>query len=162
MSGKPIFTDVLQVAVVVRNLDEALKNYWETYGIGPWKVYEFNPSTVDDMIIDDKPQNYAMRLALCDIGKVQWELIQPLDDVSIYADFLKKHGEGLHHVAFGVENYDRAMSQFKEKGIGILQGGTWHGLTYTYLKSEGTFASIAEIYSTPSDFQWPQPDATYP
>jgi methylmalonyl-CoA/ethylmalonyl-CoA epimerase len=162
MPEKPIFTDVLQVAVVVKNLDQAIKNYWETYGIGPWAVYEFNPSTVSDMIIDNEREDYAMRLALCNIGKVQWELIEPLDDKSIYADFLKKHGEGLHHVAFGVDNYDQAMAYFKDRGIGVCQGGTWHGLTYTYLESEDTFSSIAEIYSIPPGFEWPTPEATYP
>ena len=162
MPEKPVFTDVLQVAVVVKDLDESMKKYWETYGIGPWTIYTFNPSTVSDMIIDNKRADYAMRLSLCNIGKVQWELIQPLDDKSIYADFLKKHGEGLHHVAFGVENYDQAMSYFKDKGIGVCQGGTWHGLTYTYLETEDALATIAEIYKVPAKFEWPTPEATYP
>lgn len=162
MPEKPIFTDVLQVAVVVKNLDESMKNYWEIYGVGPWTVYDFNPSTVSNMIIDDKREDYAMRLALCNIGKVQWELIEPQDDKSIYADFLKKHGDGLHHVAFGVENYDQAMAHFRERGMRVCQGGTWHGLTYTYFDCEDTFAAIAEIYNTPPDFQWPRADATYP
>ncbi|WP_293256069.1 hypothetical protein [Palaeococcus sp. (in: euryarchaeotes)] len=33
---KPIFTDVLQVAVVVKNLDETVRKYADEYGIGPW------------------------------------------------------------------------------------------------------------------------------
>jgi methylmalonyl-CoA/ethylmalonyl-CoA epimerase len=162
MPEKPIFKGVLQVAVVVKNLDEAMKKYWEVYGIGPWTIYTFNPSTVSNMIIRNKREDYAMRLALCNIGAVQWELIEPLDDKSIYAEFLKKHGEGLHHVAFAVENYDEAMAYFKERGIGVLQGGTWHGLTYTYLESEDTMSMIAEIYNMPEKFEWPTPEATYP
>lgn len=162
MPDRPIFTDVLQVAVVVQNLDKAMKNYWELYGIGPWIVYDFNPSTVSNMIIHDQRADYAMRLALCDVGKVQWELIEPLDDKSIYADFLKKHGEGLHHVALGVENYDQAMAYFRDKGIGVVQGGTWHDFTYTYLDTQDTFSTIAEIYNPPPDFVWPPADATYP
>ncbi|RKX44135.1 MAG: glyoxalase, partial [Thermotogae bacterium] len=125
MVEKPIFTDVLQVAVVVKNLDEAVKTYYDEYGIGPWAIYEFNPETVKDMVIRDEREDYAMRLALCDIGKVQWELIEPKDDKSIYAEFLREHGEGLHHVALAVEDYDKAMEFFRSKGHKILQGGTW-------------------------------------
>lgn len=162
MEKKPIFMDVLQVAVVVKNLDEAVRTYYDEYGIGPWAIYEFNPETVKDMIIRDKREDYAMRLALCNIGKVQWELIEPKDDKSIYAEFLREHGEGLHHVAFAVEDYDKAMEFFRSKGHKILQGGTWHGFIYTYLTTEKDLKFIAEIYKPPEEFKWPKPDAVYP
>lgn len=41
-----------------------------------------------------------------------------------YAAFLKEHGEGLHHLAFGVANYNEAMTFFRALGHDILQGGT--------------------------------------
>jgi hypothetical protein len=162
VSKKPIFTDVLQVGVVVKNLEASMKKYYDDYGIGPWTVYEFNKDTVQDMIIRDKKVNYAMRLALVNIGKVQWELIEPLDDISIYAEFLKEHGEGLHHVALGVENYEGAMAFARGKDIGIIQGGTWHDFIYTYLDTADELATIAEIYRVPEGFEWPPADATYP
>ena len=162
MADKPVFNKVLQIAVVVKDLDASMKRYADQFGIGPWVVFTFNPDTVKDMIIRDEKVDYAMKLALADIGGVQWELIEPLDDKSIYAEFLTKHGEGLHHVAFGVENYDEAMTFFREGGMGVLQGGTWHGFTYTYLDTQDKLATIAEIYNPPPDFQWPPPEATYP
>lgn len=162
MPEKPLFTGVLQVAVVVKDCDVSVKKYADVYGIGPWSIYEFNPDTVDDMLLHGKPQGYAMRLALADIGGVQFELIEPKDDQSIYADFLKQHGEGLHHVAFGVENYNDAMKFFHGKGYEILQGGTWNGFTYSYLPTQHELGVISEIYNVPPDFQWPEPQAVYP
>jgi methylmalonyl-CoA/ethylmalonyl-CoA epimerase len=162
VAEKPIFKRVLQIAVVVKNLDEAMERYWEEYGIGPWDIYTFDPSTVSDMTIRNQRVDYAMRLALTDIGGIQWELIEPLDEKSIYAEFLKEHGEGLHHVALAVDNYDEAMAFFQSKGIGVLQGGTWHGLTYTYLESESTLSFSAEIYDRPGDWESPTSEATYP
>ena len=53
--GEPIFTDALQVAVIVRDLDVAVRRYTHEYGIGPWGIIEFNPDTVSDMVIDDAP-----------------------------------------------------------------------------------------------------------
>jgi catechol 2,3-dioxygenase-like lactoylglutathione lyase family enzyme len=162
MPEKPVFTKVLQIAMVVKDCDASVKKYADDYGIGPWSIYEFNSDTVSDMILHGKPQNYAMRLALANIGDVQWELIQPKDDKSIYAEFLKEHGEGLHHVAFGVEDYDKTMQFYRDKGQQILQGGTWEGLTYTYLDSRNDLGIIAEIYKLAPDFKWPAPESIYP
>lgn len=159
---KPLFNKVLQIAMVVKNCDEAVKIWADKYGIGPWKIYEFNPGTVNDMIIRGEKVDYAMRLALCDIGGVQWELIEPKDDKSIYAEFLRDKGEGLHHCAFGTDNYQKTVEFYKDKGLPILQGGEWDGLTYTYLDSQKDLNLIAEIYDLVPDFSWPEPQAVYP
>jgi methylmalonyl-CoA/ethylmalonyl-CoA epimerase len=162
MAKKPVFTGVLQVAVVVKDLEASMKQYWEEYGIGPWAIYTFNPDTVSDMIIRDEREDYAMKLALTNVGDVQWELIQPLDEKSIYAEFLEEHGEGLHHVALGVEDHDKTVSLCRGKDVGILQAGIWHGFQYTYLDTEDQLSVIAEIYNQPEGFEMPTPEATYP
>ncbi|MGE4544242.1 MAG: VOC family protein [Pedobacter sp.] len=159
---KPLFNKVLQVAMVVKDCDEAVKLWADKYGVGPWKIYEFNPNTVSNMIIRGEKVDYAMRLALCDIGGVQWELIEPKDDKSIYAEFLKDKGEGLHHCAFGTDNYEEAVKFYEGKGLPVLQGGDWEGLTYTYLDSQKDLNLIAEIYKPVPDFEWPEPLAIYP
>lgn len=157
-----LFTETLQVAIVVRDLDVSVRKYADEYGVGPWLIYDFNPNTVQDMIRDDQPAEYSMRLATTKIGSVQWELIEPTDDKSIYADFLREHGEGLHHVAMGVANYDKALAVFRAKGHQIIQGGTWHGFTYTYLSTQQDLGFIAELFHEPPNFDLPGPDATYP
>ncbi len=162
MPEKPVFTKIMQIGLVVKDCDATVKKYAEEYGIGPWSIYEFNPDTVSNMIIEGKPVNYAMRLALADIGGVQWELIQPKDDISIYAQFLKENGEGLHHVAFDTENYEKTVQFYQDRGLPILQGGTWEGMTYTYLDSRKDLGVIAEIYKLTPDFKWPEPVAVYP
>lgn len=159
---KPLFEKVLQIAMVVKDCDAAVKKWADDYGVGPWKIYEFNPQTVNDMIIRGEKVDYAMRLALCDIGGVQWELIEPKDDKSIYAEFLKSKGEGLHHVAFGTSNYQETVKFYQDKGLPILQGGEWQGLTYTYLDSQKDLNLIAEIYDLVPEFDWPEAQAVYP
>jgi len=162
VSKKPVFTNILQIGTVVKDCDATVRKFADDYGIGPWNIYEFNPDTVSDMIIEGKPVNYAMRLALCNIGNVQWEIIQPKDDISLYARFLKEHGEGLHHVAFDTENYEETVEFYKKKGKPVFQGGTWKGLTYTYLDSLNDLGIVAEIYKLDPDFKWPEPEAVYP
>ena len=162
MADKPMFTQVLQIGIVVKDCDGSVRRWVEEYGVGPWSIYEFNPETVEQMTVRGKAQGYAMRLATANVGSVQIELIEPKDDKSIYAEFLKEHGEGLHHVAFGVDDYGKVMESYGKKGKPILQGGTWKGLTYTYLDEGKDLGLIAEIYHIAPDFRLPEPAAVYP
>ena len=43
---QPAFTETLQIALVVRDLEATMRTYVDDYGIGPWAIYEFNPDTV--------------------------------------------------------------------------------------------------------------------
>jgi methylmalonyl-CoA/ethylmalonyl-CoA epimerase len=157
----PVFTETQQIALVVRDLDASLRTYVEEYGIGPWDIYEFNPDTVGQMTKDEQPAAYAMRIAVTMVGTTQWELIQPLDDKSIYAEFLATHGEGLHHVGVGVPAYGEALETMRGKGRKVLQGGVYNGVTFAYLSTDEDLGAITEI------FDWPpghtqEPDAVYP
>ena len=162
MTDKPIFTGILQIGLVVRNCDASVKRWAEECGIGPWQIYEFNPETIDRMIISGKRREYAMRLAKTYVGPVQLELIEPKDDKSAYAEFLREHGEGLHHVAFEVNDYRKVIGWYEKRGEPILQSGRWNGRTYTYLDLRKDLGLIAEIYDVASGFQPPEPDAVYP
>ena len=86
MEKKFIPNKIAQIGFVVRDLDAAMKTQWEEYGIGPWTIYTFDPSNVTDMVVRDERVDHAMRLAFTFIDDVMWELIQPLDDKTIYAE----------------------------------------------------------------------------
>jgi methylmalonyl-CoA/ethylmalonyl-CoA epimerase len=161
MPTEPLFTDTLQVAIVVRDLDAALHTYVHEYGIGPWDIYEFNSGNVEGMVKDDEPADFAMRIAITTVGTVQWELIEPLDDRSMYAEHLAEHGEGLHHVGVGVRSYDDAMRTLSAKGHSRLQGGHYNGVTFSYLSTDRDLHVITEIFDgAPGADQ--RPDAVYP
>ena len=129
------------------------------------------------MIIDDKRVDYKMRLAQCSIGDIGLELVEPLDNISIYAKFLKEFGEGLHHIGYEVDNYEEVIKFFRDKGMGVYQGGNYYGAIYTYLNTQEDLKHIIEIHkwgksagkfeSTVSKYGirrpiWPKPDKVYP
>jgi hypothetical protein len=158
---EPVFTETLQIAIVVRDLEEAMRTYVHEYGIGPWEIYEFGPDTVENMVRDEQPAEYAMRIAVTMVGGVQWELIQPLDGASIYADFLEERGGGLHHVGVGGTPYGDALGAMRAKGRRMIQGGHYNGVDFAYLSTDEDLGVITEI------FDWPEghtqePDARYP
>ena len=54
------------------------------------------------------------------VGESEVELLEPTSEESPVAKFLEKKGEGIHHVAFQVENIEAALIELKEKGIQLI------------------------------------------
>jgi methylmalonyl-CoA/ethylmalonyl-CoA epimerase len=158
---EPLFTETLQISVVVRDLDAAMQTYVDDYGIGPWDIYEFNPGTVRDMRENGQPVVRAWRLALATVGQVQWELVEPLDGDSVYARFLAAHGPGVHHVGVGVRSYDGTIAELTGRGRDVLLSGEYNGVTFSYLDTESDLGVITEIFAAPPGLEQ-KPDAVYP
>lgn len=156
-----VFTDTIQISIVVRDLESALRTYVLEYGIGPWDIYEFNPETVKDMREDGQTVERSWRLALAQVGQVQWELVQPLDDDSVYARFLADKGEGVHHVGVAVPSYEGTLSELAEKGNGVVLSGEYNGVRFAYLATDGDLGVITEIFAAPPGVEQ-RPDAIYP
>lgn len=168
MTKKPVFTNVLQVGVVVRDLDDAVRRYADVYGIGPWRIYNFR-GTQGNMVIRDQPATFAMRLAVCDIGTVNWELIEPLGEAGTFAEFLRERGEGIHHVCFATDDAEATIAHARScspRGIGVLQAGSITaadpGFRYTFMDTADDLGFIAEIWQVRPGFTRPPPDAVYP
>jgi catechol 2,3-dioxygenase-like lactoylglutathione lyase family enzyme len=163
---KPFFTQTTQIGIVVKDLDATLERYVQKYGIGPWQVYTFDNKNVDKQYIGHKPADYKMKLALCMIGKTMWELIQPISDNTDYVRFLKEHGEGIHHVAIGVEKTDDYFAFCSKNSLYPIQGGTWKciggNFVYDYRDTREDLKVIVELHAPDKDIQLPEPDYAYP
>jgi hypothetical protein len=147
--------------VIVADLDDAMRTYVDEYGIGPWSVYEFNPGNVRDMRASGEPVAWSWQLAIAQVGQVQWELVQPLDDDSVYARFLAEHGPGVHHVGVGVAGYDETLAELAGRGREVVLGGEYNGIRFAYLSTDDDLGVITEIFSgSPGEDQ--KPDRTYP
>jgi hypothetical protein len=156
---EPVFADTVQVALVVRDLRAAMETYLERYGIGPWEIYDFNPDTVENMEARGEPVEWSWRLALARVGGVIWELIEPLDDRSIYAHHLAAHGEGVHHVGMATA-YDRTLAELESEGRAPLLRGRYGGVDFAYLPTDNDLGVVTEIFSAAPSGQ--EPDARYP
>jgi hypothetical protein len=103
-----------------------------------------------------------MQLALAQVDSMMWELIEPLEGESIYAEFLREKGEGLHHVISTTGDFDQAITSFQRQGINVLQSGRWHSVKYAYMDTEEMLGAIMELVHTPEEFIFPPPETTWP
>jgi methylmalonyl-CoA epimerase len=97
------------VAIIVRNIEQALVFYRDMLGIMPGEIKEVPAEQV--------------RIAFLPMGGPagsEIELIEPTTPGSSLAQFLEKRGEGLHHICLEVENIDAALAEMQEKGAPVL------------------------------------------
>ncbi|MEM7034633.1 MAG: VOC family protein [Chloroflexota bacterium] len=155
---------IRQIAVIVEDLDKAVEMYWSMLGIGPWHIYTYQKPLLTTMTYRGKPADYKMRLALADVGPLQIELIEVLDDNTVYAEFVKEHGYGLHHFGVLVDDMDAAKAEAEAAGLTITQDGGGHGLDddggFAYLDTEAKLSTTIELISRPK--RRVQPESIYP
>ena len=97
------------VAIIVRNIEQALVFYRDTLGLQPSEIKEVPSEQV--------------RIAFLPMGGPggsEIELIEPTTADSSLTKFLEKRGEGLHHICLEVEDIDAALEEMREKGAPVL------------------------------------------
>lgn len=102
-----MITKVDHVAVVVRNLDEALQLYENLFDAKPSKI-----ETIPEQGVK------AALLPMAQGGEI--ELLEPIDPQSGVAKFLETKGEGIHHICLEVENVDQALCTLADKGAQLI------------------------------------------
>lgn len=144
---------IAQVGLVVRDLDHTVACYWKQFGIGPWHFYTYRRPLVTQMTYRGQPADYAMRIALAWIGPLRIELIEMAGGDSVYADFVREHGYGVHHFGVLVDDMDAALAQAGEAGLIMTMDGAGFGRDgdghYAYLDTERDLGTTLELIARP-------------
>jgi methylmalonyl-CoA/ethylmalonyl-CoA epimerase len=96
------------IGIAVTNLDEGVKFYQEVL-----RLTLSRRETLEDRGIE---------IAFFPVGDTQLELIAPLNPESSFNKFLKKRGEGLHHLCFEVEDINSSAGELEKKGLILAEG----------------------------------------
>ena len=64
--------------------------------------------------------NQKVLVAMFRVGEVTIELLQPTDPESPVARFIEKHGEGLHHISYHVDDLEAAIAGAVAKGVEMI------------------------------------------
>jgi len=131
---KPLFSKVDQIGIVVKDMKATMKFYEKMFGIEPFPTVE---SAIDSA---------KLKIGLFQLGEIQVELIQVLEGETIHSKFLKKRGEGLHHLGFFVKDIEKDLARLEKEGVKVLERGTVLGIVkFAYLDTEKTLGVILEL-----------------
>lgn len=91
------------ICIAVRNLNETRRKYEEDLGLKPHVIYEAPTEKI-------KVIRYY-------VGETAIELIEPTDDESEVAKFLRKKGEGVYLISYRVTDVNMALKELHQKGV---------------------------------------------
>ncbi|MSO22828.1 MAG: VOC family protein [Acidobacteria bacterium] len=103
--GSIVISKIEHIGIVVKDLEKSLRPYQELLGL---KLRETEELDVEGAMT---------RLAFFPIGEVNVELVHTTAHTGLVADFLKEHGEGIHHIAFEVEDLETVFQDLRSRGI---------------------------------------------
>jgi 4-hydroxyphenylpyruvate dioxygenase-like putative hemolysin len=148
--GKSPFANFCQIGVIVRDMDEAVK-FYEGLGIGPFESPKGPAPIVDRQVYGKPAPDVKNRISTTQMGAVQLELVQPISGKSLQREFLEKHGEGVNHLAFLVDDLDEEVAKLVEKGFRVVSSGrTLGGGAFAYLDTDKIGGIVFELIQQPS------------
>ncbi|MGQ9664267.1 MAG: methylmalonyl-CoA epimerase [bacterium] len=92
--------------MAVKDISVALKIWQEVLGLRL-------------IIIEEVPEQ-KVRVAILELNKIHIELLEPTLPDSTVAKFIEKRGEGLHHIAFEVDNIEETLDNLKKSGVKLI------------------------------------------
>jgi methylmalonyl-CoA/ethylmalonyl-CoA epimerase len=101
-----MFGRIDHVGVAVSDLDSAIGLYEGAFGM---------PVAHRETV-----ESQGVEAVLLDVGDGHVELLRPLGPDTPVGKFIERNGEGLHHVAYAVDDIDAALERLKEQGIELI------------------------------------------
>jgi methylmalonyl-CoA/ethylmalonyl-CoA epimerase len=144
-SGTAQLTNLSHIGVAVKNAEETARWLSSVWNVGTPEVFDYYPK--QDELIAGEP--FGVRLVFIKFGPVTIELLEPLDDKSIWSTFIEEKGEGIHHIALGVSNYDEIVATMQTQGHPLLVAAVFEGCRWCYFDTSpgGTVIEFREEYA---------------
>lgn len=134
-----------QVAIVVRDIEQAKTRWALLLGVSPPETVTTEPGDVCRMSYNGQPSNAQCKLTFFDLGGVQLELIEPLGGRSTWQEVLDRRGEGLHHIAFWTDEMASSAAILGEAGANMVQRGDMGEGQYAYFDGEERLGCMIEL-----------------
>jgi methylmalonyl-CoA epimerase len=101
---------------------------------------------------DEVVETQKVKVSLLQVGESNIELLVPTTPDSAVAKFLEAKGEGLHHLAFEVEDLEAALGELKAAGVKLIdeepRPGA-HGARIAFIHPKATFGLLVELCQYP-------------
>lgn len=127
-------THIEHIGIAVKNLENAISFYESIFGLKCYNIEEVSDQKV--------------RTAFFIVGQTKIELLESTDTEGPIGKFIEKKGEGIHHIAFAVENIEERLIHAEKSGIKLIdrkpRKGA-EGLDIAFLHPLSTYGVLIEI-----------------
>ena len=127
-------THIEHIGIAVKDIKSSIDYYEKVLGLKCYSIEEVKEQKV--------------KTAFLKIGQTKIELLESTDAEGPIAKFIEKKGEGIHHIAFAVNNLEKSLEETEEKGIRLIdkkpRKGA-EGLDIAFLHPKSTFGVLTEL-----------------
>jgi methylmalonyl-CoA/ethylmalonyl-CoA epimerase len=127
------------IAIAVRNVEEAIKNYQ-------------NILHIDHLEMEEVP-NEKVKVAMLRLQDTRIELMEPTALDSPISKFLQERGEGIHHIAITADDIEKDVARASANGmkmLGALRTGSY-GRRITFIHPKSLNGVLTEFCEEPSE-----------
>ncbi|SDH62743.1 methylmalonyl-CoA epimerase [Winogradskyella thalassocola] len=126
------------LGIAVENLEEAIAYYEQVLGMKCYSIEE---------VVDQK-----VKTAFFLVGHTKIELLESTSPDGPIGKFIAKKGQGIHHIAFAVDNTTEALKTVEERGVTLIDKTSRkgaEGLEIGFLHPKSTLGVLTELCSQP-------------
>lgn len=122
------------IGIAVKDLKSAIQFFEQKLGLICYGIEE----------VEDQ----KVRVAFFQVGQTKIELLETTDPSGPIGKFIEKRGEGIHHIAFAVEELNKALKEVNEKGVELIDRTPRigaEGFQIAFLHPKSTFNVLIEL-----------------
>lgn len=131
-------THIEHIGIAVKNMETAIAYYENIFEMKCYKIEE---------VADQK-----VKTAFFQVGETKIELLESTSPDGPIAKFIEKRGEGIHHIAFAVNNLSFTLKNVEALGIRLIdkepRKGA-EGLNIAFLHPSSTLGVLTELCEKP-------------
>lgn len=124
------------IGIAVSNLEEAVSYYEQVLGLECYAIEEVKEQKV--------------RTAFFRVGETKIELLESTEADGPVGKFIEKRGQGIHHIAFAMDDTDQALKEAEARGVQLIDKSSRkgaEGLNIGFLHPKSTFGVLTEFCS---------------
>jgi methylmalonyl-CoA/ethylmalonyl-CoA epimerase len=127
-------THIEHIGIAVNSLEDAVPFYEKVFGLKCYNIEEVAEQKV--------------RTAFFMVGQTKIELLESTDPEGPIGKFIEKRGEGVHHIAFAVDNLEERLKEAESLGVRLIdcepRKGA-EGLSIAFLHPKSTYGVLTEL-----------------
>ena len=137
-------TNLSHLGIAVKDAEKTAKWLSTVWNIGTPEVFDYEAKK-EDLIVGEP---FKVRLVFIKFGAFPIELLQPLDNKSIWSKFIAEKGEGIHHIALGISNYDQMVRKLQKQKHPLLVAAVFNNERWCYFDTNpgGLVVEFREEY----------------
>jgi len=126
------------VSIAVKSIDDALSFYRDILG------FDLRTTSFNEL--------EKLKIAFLSNKRSDVELMEPTEEETVVGRFIKRRGEGIHHICIAVPDIEKAMEELSENEVRLVEEKprvSTSGLKVAFIHPKSAHGVLIEIYEKP-------------